>query len=1112
MKTCSQCGRSYPNAQLLCTVCNRPLPKGEAADINTVAHINFLLGELPQWVMAGWMDPKQAQHLTDKYERRRDEMLAGGLVQPAWTAAAAPPVPSGLMAPPPAPSSDTAQVAPTPKPTPLAAFGEDRSLSYWHLIGAVLLLAGLVGLIQWTWASGSKFLVFALMLALTGGLAGLARSRVVRNERITATVLTTLAALLVPLDLFAANAFLLFGGRLTDEGMGLLVTLACLPLYGWMAWRRRSRTFLVLSAVDISAALHFLLQAVLPTLLHTHSPLRVYGVYGLVYAPLAGLYLWAAARDGDPERRAVWRVLMHVTVALAVGISLATGAQTTLGPAAATLGLAGALYAVAAIRLGQAGLATLGVTLGVSGAGVALAAGHVPLGPRWYVYVLTMLGIACALRGLATRLTGDTARAYGRAAFFVASLAAIAQAVRVVAALGQFPAFGFAALELWGALACAVLAAGFFQWAKARGMGDALLAYGVVLLGLLAAHFLPVAAPGNVGLSLALASAGLWALSRRPSALACGWVTLAVCGCYILHGGFLGTSSVALLLLAGLFARGLWVGDAPGTVWLALASATAFVLLWESRGLPPLRARFGLESNNGYGLLLLTLACLALHARRPSPTLRQCAAALGILNAALQMVYAINGGFPYSPLWLLAGGIALTTGIAWVRLSERAAVWATTLLAYAYVTSLAEAFTKPYPGQEALLAGLLLASAPALAVLGQQQRKPFLLYAALLAGSLGWAHGAHRLAHPSACAYALALLPLVAAFCGLAAARARRDDDLWPEPLQNVALLVSVLALLPCLGAFLQSPPPADVAAVTAALLLYGALFAVVAWVQRSSTYLFASATLLNGAYLFGLLHHTPALTRALIAFWLGLAGLAWVGAAVAWEKLAANVKSSLFPVAAGVTLVAAGLAVTDLHGDDALYALLVAGTTFAGIAWGTRQGEWVHLGIGTYLLAYCAWLWERIGIPGMADSDYFLMPIGLYVLALGLLARRGVLDASAPPFFGAGLLLILTPAYLAARQPYADLLHVLLLAGGCLAAIFYGLMGRVKVFLVTGTVFLLLWVQLSLQGVSGQGSWAVSAVLLGLAILGSALYLEKRRDRQTRLTEAAQREWQKWD
>ena len=320
-----------------------PLPKGEAADINTVAHINYLLGELPQWVMAGWLDPKQARNLTDKYERRRDEILAGGRVQPAWSPAQSPPVPSGMM-PPPLPPINTVQPAPTP--APLAAFREDHSLAYWLLTGALLMMAGVLASVIWAWeyASGRP-LVFTLLLGLTGGLAALARSRVVREERITAMVLTALAALLVPLDLFAANAFLLPGGRLTTEGMGCSLRWSALPLYMWLARRRNSRTFLVLSALDGSAALHFLLQAVLPPILHIHSPLRVYGAYGPVYVLLAALYLWASGRDGQADRRAVWLGLMHITAALAVGVALATGALTTWGLAAGTLLLAGALYA-----------------------------------------------------------------------------------------------------------------------------------------------------------------------------------------------------------------------------------------------------------------------------------------------------------------------------------------------------------------------------------------------------------------------------------------------------------------------------------------------------------------------------------------------------------------------------------------------------------------------------------------------------------------------------------------------------------------------------------------------------------------------------------------------
>lgn len=98
MKTCSRCGRSYPDAQLLCSACNQPLPKGEAADLQTAAHINYLLSELPQWVMAGWMDPAQARQIAVNYERRRDEILMGGLPKPTWDAAAAPP-PPGLAFP-----------------------------------------------------------------------------------------------------------------------------------------------------------------------------------------------------------------------------------------------------------------------------------------------------------------------------------------------------------------------------------------------------------------------------------------------------------------------------------------------------------------------------------------------------------------------------------------------------------------------------------------------------------------------------------------------------------------------------------------------------------------------------------------------------------------------------------------------------------------------------------------------------------------------------------------------------------------------------------------------------------------------------------------------------
>ena len=74
MKTCSQCKRSYPDAQLSCAICAIRLPEGEAAALATVAHIDFLLTELPIWVRNGSIQPEQANKLREEYRRRRDAL------------------------------------------------------------------------------------------------------------------------------------------------------------------------------------------------------------------------------------------------------------------------------------------------------------------------------------------------------------------------------------------------------------------------------------------------------------------------------------------------------------------------------------------------------------------------------------------------------------------------------------------------------------------------------------------------------------------------------------------------------------------------------------------------------------------------------------------------------------------------------------------------------------------------------------------------------------------------------------------------------------------------------------------------------------------------------
>ena len=234
----------------------------------------------------------------------------------------APPLEAGQPLPPPPPAR---------RASPLAAFFEEQNISFWQLIGALLLLAGLVGLVGWTWGSVGKYLVFALMLGLTGGLYVLARSRFIREQPLTRAALTGVAALLLPLDLVAVNAFRLLGGALETDQIGLLTSLLCLPLYGWLARREAGRWPAALLAASSAVAVYFTLHALLPA--HTAGLRGI--AYGLAYSGLAGAFLLAARRAGA-ERRAVWFTTAYAATAAALAFALWLGGPDTLGALAST--------------------------------------------------------------------------------------------------------------------------------------------------------------------------------------------------------------------------------------------------------------------------------------------------------------------------------------------------------------------------------------------------------------------------------------------------------------------------------------------------------------------------------------------------------------------------------------------------------------------------------------------------------------------------------------------------------------------------------------------------------------------------------------------------------
>jgi len=1121
MKTCARCGRTYPPEQVLCPACGLALPgmRGPAPADPNAGHIEFLLAQLDGWVRQGWVAPEQARRLYDVYQERRARLPAGP--PPAPPAAEARPQTASPALPPQAPPPPL----PARRPSPLAAFFEEQNISFWQLIGALLLLAGLAGLVGWTWGSVGRYLVLALMLGLTGGLYALARSRFVRSQPLTRAALTGVAALLVPLDMVAVNAFRLFGGSLGTDQIGLAASLLCLPLYGWLARRESGQWPAGLLAADSAVAVYFGVHAGLARAPEWHGP-----AYGLSYAALAGLFLLAARRQGD-ERRDLWFSTAYGATAAALGFALWLGGPDILGALASTLLLLALVYGAAAVLFEDRVFAFL--SLSALSFGGTLGLHRLGLGDwalRWYWYAAWVQAVGFAAwatgHGLTRRGRASLAGACCDGALALASLAATAQAVHAALALGSFPGVGLSGTGLWGMLLLAALSLGFFALLRLGTVAASVLAYAVVLIGLLlshsaSAHSFPHDQP-NLGLFLAMASLLLWRLGRPRVSLAAGALGLLACAVYALANVFWETTVLALPLLILAY----WVQRQSAgalSVWPVAAASVLEVLLLERRLLPWAGVHAGWEQNYGFGLFLLCVLGLALGDRLKSRDWTWAALVVAGATALGQLVYAFEGALSYSPLLLLGAGAVIAAGIGLVRRSPRAADCAAGLAGGFYLAFALGYFSTMLPAveaaREALGAAGLLVLAGLLGLTAWRQGRPMLVYAAALAAAAGEAQGLHRVWHPAPVVYALALWPLAAGLYAAGAASARRTGDApspWLPPLHSSALVISLAALAGAVGVILLDAGRAGSVLLILAVCLYGALYAAVAAVTRTGSYAGLAALAFSGAYGLALLRVTPALSSPRLAFFLSLGGLFWLATAQATARIAAArfAAPALNGRAVAVGLGAILVALLGLGGADdrfIVYTLLVSGSALLGASRGLGRPGWGYAGVAAYFLAYFAFLSKRLGAPGLASSDFYLVPAGLYVLALGVLARRARRPAP-QTYFLMGLLLVLTPTFVAAWQAQSGPFHSLLLLTECVAALFYGIAARIKAFVGAGTAFLVALLLRETRGMVGHIHWAVYATLLGLGILGSALFFEKRGEEARRWARAAREKLQGWD
>lgn len=1122
MKTCARCGRTYPLDQMLCSQCGLSLPGGRSlsgaapmpagpADPR-VAQIDFLLAEMDEWVRSGWVAPEQARQLWDVYQDRR-QRLAPRQEAPVPAAAPVGNAPFTL----PAPTIVPPPVAPLPgRKIALAAFLEERNLSFWQLLGALLLLAGLVGLIGWTWGSVGKYLVLALMLGLSGGLPALARSRFVRNEPLTRGALLAIAALLAPLDLVAVNAFRLTGGALGTEGIGLAASLACLPLYAWIARREPGRWPAGLLGAALAAGLYFTLRVLLPHSLSTET--RGF-VYGLSFAFLTLGYFLAARRAGD-ARRDIWRGAAQVSALSALALALWLGGPGTLGPAAASLLLLGLAYGVAAVLFESRGY--------VFTAQAALSAGGLlalsRLDPQhsvdhWYYDAAWIQAIGVLSSSASRRLDGRPVlgAACADGGLALAGLALVGQGSRLVYDFVQVPSLSVPVSEIGSLLLPAALSFGYFVWTRRGTAAASVAVYLVALVYWLGARHANL--PMNFAVPLAVSALALWKLKHSTVSLAAAVIGLLLC-LYASTGAFpaLWLSTVlALPLLLLLFALREGNGE-QNSVWPLAGAAVLEVLLLESRFLPWAHLHAGWEPNYGFGLVPLSLSALAVSERRTRVWL-WAGLVVTVGNILLQLGYAVFEPYFSSPLLLLALGALVSVGIAFLWPGSLAASCGISLLAVFYFAFGLGGFAghaPAYAGREALAAAVLLVFAPLTALLAYWERRPGLIYAAALAGALGLAHGLHWAENPASALYAAAFWPYAALLFGAAVYAGRRRRARWSEPLLNAASAVSLGALLTATLETLLRSPSGGMSLLSAVVCAYGLLYAVVGLALRSSPAIGLAAFALSGAFWLAIVQHSPSASGPKQGFALSFGGLVWLALAAGAERIKTTrfAGLSLNSAAIGVGLAATLVALVGLNGADdryAVYVLLVAGSVFLGASRGLASPGWGQAGVIAYSCAYFAFLVKRLGAPGVPNSDFYLIPAGLYLLALGVIARRRA-GPNTPLYFLAALLLILTPTFAAAWAVSAAPLHAVLLLTECVGAVFYGLAARIKLFAGAGAAFLLALLLRETQGFAGHIHWAVTATGLGLLILASALYFEKRGEALRRWAQETREKLSDWD
>jgi len=214
------------------------------------------------------------------------------------------------------------------------------------------------------------------------------------------------------------------------------------------------------------------------------------------------------------------------------------------------------------------------------------------------------------------------------------------------------------------------------------------------------------------------------------------------------------------------------------------------------------------------------------------------------------------------------------------------------------------------------------------------------------------------------------------------------------------------------------------------------------------------------------------------------------------------------------ITLIMALRAVTTPgEGEAALLAMVIAGSVWASL-YVLRQGAgYAHAAFAAYFLAYAIFLYDRLSLNTKV-LDLYLIPVGFYLLILGHTAAKTGVSGSAQGLWWLGLLLVMSPTYLAFYVHFTSSgppWHAVLLVAESILAVLWGIANRIRAFVLAGTLFALGFAAVLVASAITQVWIGIVSVAAGLLLLAGVYWLSVKTVEARTVIERALREWQQW-